>query len=281
MGKIIVCITGDIDYFEAEDTNCLRAYFDILDKYQVKMTIPITAKAVKDYPDRAKFIVKNGHEVAVHGDVHQPFYGSVDDQINRLETAKKIFNAVLGFIPEGFRAPWLRHNKNTYMALSKTGFLYDSSQARHEFPYKTPRKSPLFADKFLYDSSAYFLLKPFLGIALRIMGSDAHPRPFFLENSDLVELPITAPDDWYLISHKNGPRYTPEHAYKIAEIWLEIIRHMKRRKNSLFVVQAHPGRMSPAYVKAIDAFLSNLSSTKSDNSVEIKTLGEVAKTFIT
>lgn len=136
MGKIIVCITGDIDYFEAEDTNCLRAYFDILDKYQVKMTIPITAKAVKDYPDRAKFIVKNGHEVAVHGDVHQPFYGSVDDQINRLETAKKIFNAVLGFIPEGFRAPWLRHNKTHIWHLVKQVSFMTAAKRDTNFPIK-------------------------------------------------------------------------------------------------------------------------------------------------
>ena len=71
MNQIIACITGDIDSGENEDIRCLTAYFDVLDKYNIKATIPVTAKAVEDYPERIEYILKRGHEIAGHGDIHQ------------------------------------------------------------------------------------------------------------------------------------------------------------------------------------------------------------------
>ena len=86
--RVTVCITGDIDDFKIETIEkCLEPYFKILQEYQVRMTIPITAKAVGDYPERAEFVLKQGHEVAIHGDVHQPFYGSIEEHTGRFEKA--------------------------------------------------------------------------------------------------------------------------------------------------------------------------------------------------
>jgi peptidoglycan/xylan/chitin deacetylase (PgdA/CDA1 family) len=270
--NVTICITGDIDYFETETVEgCLEPYFKILQKYQVKMTIPITAKAVEDYPERAEFILEQGHELAIHGDVHQPFHGSVEEQINRLEKAKQIFKDILGFIPIGFRAPWLAHDKNTYLALIRTGFLYDSSRARREILLKLP-----LVNKFSYDLGAFPLVKPFLRFYAYARFCQTLAEPFYLHNQ-LVELPITGPDDYYFISSENGPKYLPKQAHRIVEIWLDIISDMKQRENQLFVVQAHPGRMSPSYIKAIDLFIKALSN---DNEVEIKLLGDVAKSFI-
>lgn len=272
MKKVTVCITSDIDYFEIETIEeCLEPYFKILQEYQVKMTIPITAKAVEDYPERAEFVLKQGHEVAIHGDVHQPFYGSVEEQIDWLEKAKRIFDDILGFTPTGFRAPWLQHDKNTYLALIKTGFLYDSSQDRCEVPPLVP-----FINKFSYDWGVFPLIKSFLRLVASVRFRHRPAEPICLHNQ-LVEPPITGPDDWYFISYKNGPRYSPAQAYRIAEVWLDIVGDMKQRENQLFVVQAHPGRMSPSHIRAIDLFLKAL---RNDNKVEIKVLKEVAESFM-
>lgn len=277
MKKVTVCITGDIDYFEIETIEkCLEPYFKILEKYQVKMTIPITAKAVQDYPERAEFILKQGHEVAIHGDVHQPFYGSVEEQINRLEKAKRIFYDILGFILTGFRAPWLQHDRNTYLALIKTGFLYDSTQSRLEVPLRVPFIQLPFINKFSYDWGVFPLIKPFLRFVAAVRFRQTPAKPICL-HGQLIELPITAPDDWYFISYKNGPRYPPAQAYRIAEVWLDIVKDMRQRENQLFVVQAHPGRISPLYIEALDLFLKVLTN---DNKVEMKVLKEVAQSFI-
>lgn len=269
--NVIVCITGDIDDFQTETVEeCLKPYFNVLQKYQVKMTIPITSKAVEDYPERAAFILEQGHEVAIHGDIHKPFCGSVEEQVNRLEKAKQIFKDILGFSPAGFRAPWLAHDRNTYPALIRTGFLYDSSRGRKEV-----LELPLI-NKFTYDLGVFPLVKPFLRFCASARFWQTPAKPFYL-NNQLVELPITGPDDYYFISSENGPKYLPKQARRIVEIWLDVVSDMKQRENQLFVIQAHPGRMSPSYLEAIDLFLKVLSS---DNRVEIKLLGDVAESFI-
>lgn len=270
---INVCITGDIDYFEIETVEgCLSPLFGILQKYNAKMTLPITAKAVKDHPERAKYVLQQGHEVAVHGDVHQPFYGSVGEQVERLEKAKQIFRDILGFVPSGFRAPQLRHDANTYLALSITGFLYDSSRARNEVLLRLP-----LLNKFSYDLGLFPLAKPFLGYAASFRYRETPASPFFL-NNQLVELPITGPGDWQLILSKKGPRYSPGQAHRIAEIWLDIVRDMKRKGGQqLFVVQAHPYIVSPSYTEAIDIFLESVSN---DDKVELRLLEDVTKSFL-
>jgi hypothetical protein len=279
-GNVTVCITGDIDTFEIETIEgCLKPYFEVLQKYDVKMTIPITAKAIEDYPKRAEFILKQGHEVAIHGDIHEGFYGSVEEQISRLEKAKRIFNDILGRVPRGFRAPGLLHDRNTCLALSQTGFFYDSSLCRWEVP-PLSEKLP-FLSTFPYDWGVLPTIKPFfqsLIILRRFVSpsSDTQAKPFYWCNQ-LIELPITAPDDFYLISHKKGPMYSPAQAHRISDIWLDIVRDMKQRENQLFVVEAHPRRIGLHYIEAIDLFLKVLSI---DNKVEIKLLEEVAESFI-
>ena len=136
MNQVMACITGDIDSGAVEDIQCLTAYFDVLDKYNVKATIPVTAKAVEDYPERIEYIVKRGHEIAGHGDVHQGFYGSVPEQVKRLKKMINTINDILGVEVTGFRAPWYKHNRNTYIALSEVGLQYDSSQNRFEIAFK-------------------------------------------------------------------------------------------------------------------------------------------------
>lgn len=163
--------------------------------------------------------------------------------------------------------------KNSYLALIKTGFIYDSSQVRAKvFPLGVPFIRLPFFNNLLYDWRVFPFVKPLLRFAASVPFRQTPTKPIWLHNQ-LVELPITGPDDWHLISYKIGPRYSPAQAYRIAEVWLDIVRDMKRRENQLFVVQAYPGRMSPSHIEAIDLFLTGISN---DNRVKIKLLKEVA-----
>ena len=73
---LIVCITGDIDYFRVETIERLEPYLSLLDRYGVKATFFVTAKAAEEYPERVEYILKNDHLIEGHGDVHEGFYES-------------------------------------------------------------------------------------------------------------------------------------------------------------------------------------------------------------
>ncbi|MCK4734099.1 MAG: polysaccharide deacetylase family protein [Methanophagales archaeon] len=133
-----VCITGDIDDGRLEDKKCLDSYFEILNKFDIGMTIPVTAEAVKDYPERIRYIIKYGHEIAGHGDVHTAFYGSIHDQIKRLQSMIDTIHEILGVQIKDFRASWLQHNENTYVALGEVGLTYDSSRTKNELMFVSP-----------------------------------------------------------------------------------------------------------------------------------------------
>jgi hypothetical protein len=274
--KTLVCITGDIDDFKKETIDeCLKPYFAVLKEFNVNATIAITAKAIQDYPGRADFVLKQGHELAIHGDIHQAFYGAVDDQINRLEKAKLVFKRHFGFIPRGFRAPSLQYNRNTYRALVKTGFLYDSSHYRTEVPLRVPIVKPSFINRFSYDWRMFRLAKPLLKPVARFRYYRSPAKPFILQGG-LIELPVTGPDDYYLIANDRGPKYSPSKASRIAEIWLDILFDIKKRKDKLFVALIHPLRTSPLYIDAMRMFISGLLG---DNTVEVRSLKEVAESL--
>ena len=55
---MIVCITGDIDYFDTESFECLESYFSALESCKVTGTFFITAKAAEENPERVEQGVK-------------------------------------------------------------------------------------------------------------------------------------------------------------------------------------------------------------------------------
>lgn len=254
MSQVTVCITGDIDSGEPENLHCLSTYFDVLDKYNIKGTFPVTAKAVEDYPDRVEYIIKRGHEVAGHGDVHKEFYGSVYKQVDRLKSMIKIMNDVLDIQVSGFRAPWYKHDKNTYIALSKVGLQYDSSQKRFEIAFK----GIPYIEKRYMDTKYYNLIKPVLvGIAQSYnLLLKIKRYPYFV-GDNILEIPVLGISDFTLIESIKGPKYSYENSLKIGEIWLENLKCLTKLGGGVLVIQAHPSRLSPRYITGLTYFIEN------------------------
>jgi len=254
MNNIKICITGDVDTGEKENIQRLKAYFNVLDKYNVKATFPVTARAVEDYPERIEYIVKRGHEIAGHGDVHKEFYGPVFKQVDRLKKMIKIINDILGVEVKGFRAPWYKHNKNTYIALSKVGLQYDSSQKRFEIAIK----GIPYIEKRYTDLKYHNLIKPALIKIAQLYNFVLKRKriPYYVADG-VLEIPVLGISDYFLIESLKGPRYTPENSIKIGEIWLENLKCLERSGGGVLTLQAHPGRMSPDYVVALDYFIKN------------------------
>lgn len=144
-------LTNDVEttsiYF-----NCLRAetgykvwkqgmplLLDIYQRYNVKSTFFFCYDIVKLYPDVVKMVLPYGHEVASHGYSHEvneafdvmPYV----KQREHLILSKKILEDISGQEVISFRAPSLRVNKWTPIALAEAGYKIDSSVPSQRFDF--------------------------------------------------------------------------------------------------------------------------------------------------
>ena len=112
---------------------------DIYEKYNIKTTFFFCIDIVKLYPDVVKMVIPRGHEVASHGyshEVHEAFDTmSYSKQLQHLITSKKILEDISGQEVISFRAPALRINKFTPVALAEAGYKIDSSVPSQRFDF--------------------------------------------------------------------------------------------------------------------------------------------------
>jgi len=107
----------------------LSYFTDILKSARCKATFPITCAALRRNSTILEKYPQGHIEYAVHGYYHVDHTQlSYAEQMKQLDRAKEMF-ARHGNINPGFRAPYLRWNKNTLKALKLANYLYDSSQA--------------------------------------------------------------------------------------------------------------------------------------------------------
>ena len=251
---LIVCITGDIDYFDTETIDCLDRYFSVLRNYDIKATFFITARAAEEYPERVEYIMKHGQVVEGHGDVHQSFYESVPVQTERLQAMKKTFSALFDLEIKGFRAPYYKHNNNTYPAVQNAGLTYDCSKIRFEIAFKA---IPFVQRRYMY-TKTYPFIKPLLkSVAVVYNTYYRSPRVPYRITPDVVEFPTLGISDYTLIDDPHGPLFLPKDTEKIGKIWIECLSSQISGGGGVMTIQAHPGRMSPAYVDALGYFIGN------------------------
>jgi peptidoglycan/xylan/chitin deacetylase (PgdA/CDA1 family) len=251
---LIVCITGDIDYFDTESIECLDRYFSVLEKYDIQGTFFITAKAAQEFPERVEHILKHNQVVEGHGDVHKSFYESVPIQTDRLKSMKKTFSALFDLDIQGFRAPDYEHNSNTYPAVENAGLTYDCSKVRFEIAFKA---IPFVQKRYMY-TKTYPFMKPALKcVAIAYNAYHHAPRVPYLITPNVVEFPTLGISDYTLIEEPPGPLFRPADTEKIGSIWIECLASQIAGGGGVMTIQAHPGRVSPAYVDALDYFIKN------------------------
>ena len=267
--KTIVCISGDING-DFEDKTHLREYLRILDKYNVKATFPTTLDVAEKYTERIKLILKGGHEIAGHGDVHKKFYGTLQEQTERLRKMVDGFFDIFGVELKGFRAPWCKWDRNTHAALSKVGLKYDSSIKRLEILFRLP-----YIRKKNMNVRHYGYIKPFLRLSAQLYNiTQKSSRYPYIIAPDLLEIPVLGYSDHYLISSPKGPGYTELDIEKIGSVWLENLKCIGN-KGGVIVINAHPGFFSPDYVGGLDYFIENALK----NGTMFETLKSIAFEF--
>jgi len=110
---------------------------DLYAKYNIKCTFFFTGYIAKLYPEIVKMVIPYGHEVASHGLSHTKEDGfdimPLKKQILHLKESKDILEDICGNEVISFRAPALRVNNDTAIALNECNFKIDSSVASQRF----------------------------------------------------------------------------------------------------------------------------------------------------
>jgi peptidoglycan-N-acetylglucosamine deacetylase len=108
----------------------------ILRKHQVPATFFVPTATAERYPNTLAAIVEEGHEVGLHGDVHEPPHMLEPKQEQEiLDRTIEILERMTGTRPVGYRAPWVEASANTTRLLADRNLLYDSSFMHDVFPY--------------------------------------------------------------------------------------------------------------------------------------------------
>lgn len=110
---------------------------DLYEKYNVKSTFYFTGYIAQKFPETVKMILGRGHEVGSHGYSHEVDEAfdvlHLDKQIEHLKLSKKILEDLGGEEVSSFRAPALRVNSDTPVALKEAGFKIDCSVPSQRF----------------------------------------------------------------------------------------------------------------------------------------------------
>ena len=174
-------------------TEGMPLLLDLYAKYDIKSTFFFTGHIAKLYPEIVKMILPYGHEVASHGLTHDPQRAfdilTYNDQLDHLLESKKILEDISGQEVISFRAPALRVNSHTPLALTEAGFKVDSSVASQRFDmfmsfgsikklkWMTAPRMPYFTDQndllkkgngTILEIPISALLMPYIGTTLRI-----------------------------------------------------------------------------------------------------------------
>jgi peptidoglycan/xylan/chitin deacetylase (PgdA/CDA1 family) len=224
--------------------NGTLSILNILKKYSISATFFIPSLVAERFPLLLEEIMEQKHEIACHGLRHDPQETTLNfnKQLQIIKKATEIIQSATGLRPRGFRAPLFRINENSWKALIKNDYIYDSSIVCSPF-YGThiffPPRKPFFIpatdmhNKFglleIPVSINPILPFPLGGAWLRIFGSRwskigiklnflfETPVVFYIHPKDVI--PRTFGRTWY--SYRNTSSCT-----KMLE---DLIKYAKQR----------------------------------------------------
>jgi peptidoglycan/xylan/chitin deacetylase (PgdA/CDA1 family) len=109
----------------------------LLDRHGVKASFFVPAVVAQLYPDEQRAVVAEGHEVGIHGWIHErnsvlPPAAERDLQMRSADVLEK----VTGVRPVGIRTPSWDFSQHTLRISRDMGLLYDSSLMADDDPYE-------------------------------------------------------------------------------------------------------------------------------------------------
>jgi peptidoglycan-N-acetylglucosamine deacetylase len=106
----------------------------LFDKFKIRASWCIPGHSIETFPKQTKAIAAAGHEIAVHGYSHEP-PGTLTpaQEEDVLDKSIALIEKFTGKRPSGYSAPWWEPSAITAELLLRRGFLYDHTQAYHDF----------------------------------------------------------------------------------------------------------------------------------------------------
>jgi peptidoglycan/xylan/chitin deacetylase (PgdA/CDA1 family) len=142
----------------------------LLAKYDVPASFYVPAVTALLYPDEQREIIEAGHEIAVHGWIHElnsklESHDEHELMARSLDTLEKI----TGRRPTGFRSPSADFSENTLSILRELGFAYDTSLPADDDCYELemngePTGIVEIPFEWVRDDAVYFLMHRFQGL---------------------------------------------------------------------------------------------------------------------
>lgn len=139
----------------------------LLDRHGVKATFFVPAVVALLYPDEQRSLVADGHEIGVHGWIHElnsvlPYEAERDLMFRSIDTLE----ALSGQRPVGLRTPSWDFSPNTLRIEQELGLLYDSSLMADEDCYEleldgTPSGITELPVEWVRDDAVYFMMNRF------------------------------------------------------------------------------------------------------------------------
>lgn len=216
---------------------------DLLDRYGIKASFYVPAVAALLYPDEQKRLVAEGHEIGIHGWIHElnsvlPYEAERDLMFRATDTLEKI----TGVRPVGLRTPSWDFSPNTLRIETELGLLYDSSLMADEDCYDLVMdgKSTGIVEvpvEWVRDDAVYFMMNRFQSL-----------RPY-TPPKDVLEIFLREFDAAYQAGGLFQLTMHPHIITPRSRIWIleEIIRHAQAKSDVWFATHAEVA----SYVKSV------------------------------
>jgi peptidoglycan/xylan/chitin deacetylase (PgdA/CDA1 family) len=142
----------------------------MLEKHSIPASFYVPAVTALLYPDEQRRIVDAGHEIGVHGWIHElnsKLEGA--DEFDLLRRSLDTLDKITGKRPVGFRSPSADFSKNTLQIIKELGFAYDSSLGADEDCYELEMDGEAtgiveIPFDWVRDDAVYFLMHRFQGL---------------------------------------------------------------------------------------------------------------------
>jgi peptidoglycan-N-acetylglucosamine deacetylase len=110
---------------------------ELLRRHDIKASFFVPAVVAQLYPDEQRRIVDEGHEIGMHGWIHERTSVLPEDvERDLMRRAFDTLTKISGHVPVGVRVPSWDFSANTLGLIRELGLLYDSSLMADDEPYE-------------------------------------------------------------------------------------------------------------------------------------------------
>lgn len=197
---------------------------DLLARYEAPSSFYMPAVCALLRPDEAPAYVAAGHEVGVHGWIHERnTVLSHSDELDLVTRCLEVFERQIGHRPVGIRTPSWDFSNSTLSVIRELGFIYDSSLMADAEPYELLERG---------------------------------------ENTGIIEIPVEwiRDDAPYLMMDRFGglrPHMPPR---ELLQIWIDEF-DAARAEGGLFQLTMHPHIIGHrSRLKILDQLLAHIRS---------------------